>query len=482
MQTEVEIPIPGLAKISDESSSFQPGTLTNIYFNEHGQVVRRPARVISTHTELDNDYISNMTYSSGLSGYFFVVGTGLWKLTDLSSTATKVSTTAIGGTLRASLTESLSAASPVILVCQGTNLYMWTGSTWTNLTTSGAGAPATCNAVAFLDGYSIASTTTNKFYWSDIATPTTWNALSFATADMDSDSIKHMVVRDRKIYLFGARTTEVWYNDGSSPFARLDGGDLRVGTIAPGSVINSPENFAWLTADNRIVRVADNGFEVISSQIASKLQNFPSSYSSGCVGMQIDIGGVQMLVFSFNTLPRSYWDGGAGIGVTLVYDTAKRLWSEWSINPTGQTEKGMRFQCGVYNQEFGEYAFALSDQTDKLYYFSKSVYLDDTSTAMNSIVELPLMNHGTHYRKRSSALKIRTTKSNGATATTIKIKHRNSLDDSYTTARDITVTSDNMAVMRNNGMYVNRQYHLSCESNTPFVLSDVREVIEPMSS
>jgi len=127
-------------------------------------------------------------------------------------------------------------------------------------------APSTVSHVAFLDGY-ILAISGSKLYWSDIPTDTSWSALSFATAEGNPDSIVAMVVLQRQIYLIGTVSTEIWENDGSSPFARIPGGMLEVGCVAPYSVVRLDSSLIWLGHNRYFVRFEGRSVEKISSTV-----------------------------------------------------------------------------------------------------------------------------------------------------------------------------------------------------------------------
>jgi hypothetical protein len=88
-----------------------------------------------------------------------------------------------------------------MVIANGTGLYRTDG---VGLTTIAFPDAAGVSSVAYLGGYLIGSRTgSQKFYWSGILDGTTWNALSFASAERAPDNLVALTVVGDELWLFG---------------------------------------------------------------------------------------------------------------------------------------------------------------------------------------------------------------------------------------------------------------------------------------
>lgn len=104
-------------------------------------------------------------------------------------------------------------------------VYCLNTSTWA-LTTVTLPFAEGADTVTFLDSYFIVNRHgTGQFWISDSYDGLTWNALAFATAESNPDSLVSVAADRGGLALFGAISTELWYNVGTTPvpFQRIDG-------------------------------------------------------------------------------------------------------------------------------------------------------------------------------------------------------------------------------------------------------------------
>ena len=125
--------------------------------------------------------------------------------------------------------------------------------------------------VAYLGSYFLASRAgSGKFYWSNILDGATWQALNFATAERDPDNLVGMSVVSDELWLFGERTTEVWYQggDANAPFVRAQGRLYSKGCRARDTIAKADNTVAWVGDDGIVyrgdsvpLRISDFGIE-----------------------------------------------------------------------------------------------------------------------------------------------------------------------------------------------------------------------------
>ncbi len=124
-----------------------------------------------------------------------------------------------------------------LLLVDGQNRYVY------NFTSEAFTVTAdTADTCTFLDGFFIKSdNTTSDFYISDAYDGLTWGGLNKARAESRSDNIVRVFATFSTLMLFGTTTTEIWYNDGSTPvpFSRMQGGTMNIGLLAVDSVVQT---------------------------------------------------------------------------------------------------------------------------------------------------------------------------------------------------------------------------------------------------
>jgi hypothetical protein len=133
------------------------------------------------------------------------------------------------------------------------------GSIWTVI----AGVMAavfTGTFMEYLDGFqiSIASGAAlasagnpNQINASAFGDVTTWDPLNYVIRTGASDLVKGLAVLNSLLYIFGARTTEVWYDAGSLgwPFARANGGQINLGCLSQYTIAKFYNSILWLGSD-----------------------------------------------------------------------------------------------------------------------------------------------------------------------------------------------------------------------------------------
>ena len=152
-----------------------------------------------------------------------------------------------------------------VCVVDGVAGYLWNGTTFAAMTFPGSFVPT---SLAFQDGYFIVSKSgTREFYITD--DPTNWGSLDYATKEGDSDNLVCVYSHKRILWLFGERTTEIWYNSGAAdfPFERYQDGFIKIGCKSARSVCASDDAVFWLD-DNLQVRMGTG----IQSQVISTTQ------------------------------------------------------------------------------------------------------------------------------------------------------------------------------------------------------------------
>jgi hypothetical protein len=156
-----------------------------------------------------------------------------------------------------------------ILVTRGTVMRRYNGSALSNVT-----FPDTANvrAVCFIGSLFVAvrGDTSGKFYWSAPLDGSSWDALDFATAEREPDSLLDIMNLGDNIWLFGQQSIESWSHTGDAdlPFARIEQVSFDQGIMDTGCVC-AADNSLFFVGSKRIVfrlsdvpqRISDSGIE-----------------------------------------------------------------------------------------------------------------------------------------------------------------------------------------------------------------------------
>jgi hypothetical protein len=192
-------------------------------------------------------------------------------------------------------------------------------------------------------------------------------ALSFSSKDGAPDDLVTLIVDHREIYLLGETSSEVWVDQGTSPFPfqRIPGTSTQHGIVSAFSVARLGNSFAYLSKNNRgtaqIVQM--NGYvpERISTHAVEN--SLSGKTITDAVAWTYQIEGHEVYVISFPT-----------IQLTWCYDIASKMWHKWLYtNNLGQYER-CRGNCAAVFQGYvlvGDYS------NGKIYHLDKNIYTDD---------------------------------------------------------------------------------------------------------
>ena len=192
-------------------------------------------------------------------------------------------------------------------------------------------------------------------------------ALSFSSKDGAPDDLVTLIVDHREIYLLGETSSEVWVDQGTSPFAfqRIPGTSTQHGIVSAFSVSRLGNSFAYLSKNNRgtaqIVQM--NGYvpERISTHAVEN--SLSGKTITDAVAWTYQIEGHEVYVISFPS-----------IQLTWCYDIASKMWHKWLYtNNLGQYER-CRGNCAAVFQGYvlvGDYS------NGKIYHLDKNIYTDD---------------------------------------------------------------------------------------------------------
>jgi hypothetical protein len=181
--------------------------------------------------------------------------------------------------------------------------------------------------VAIATGASLAGANPNQVNVSNFNDGTTWNALNFVIKEGSSDAINGLANVNNLLWIFGQKNIEIWYNAGNPlfPFARVNGGTLNVGCMAPASIAKANNTVLWLGSDERgfgVVYMSQGiGYKRVST---NNIEQQIYLLSNGGLSPGTNAFTYQFYghVFYVLNIPQG------GVGMTLVYDLTTDMWHQ----------------------------------------------------------------------------------------------------------------------------------------------------------
>lgn len=122
---------------------------------------------------------------------------------------------------------------------------------------------------SYIDGYVVLIIPeTGRFAITGLYAGGSIDALDVASAEGSPDDLVSVLVDHREVWLFGERTTEVWFNSGAAdfPLERVSGGFLEIGCQAARSVAKLDNSVFWLTDQGTICRAAGYAPQIVSTR------------------------------------------------------------------------------------------------------------------------------------------------------------------------------------------------------------------------
>ncbi len=227
--------------------------------------------------------------------------------------------------------------------------------------------------VAWQDGYFINTVPgSGEFAISGLG-DTTYDIADRATTEGRADNLEMVLSVNRRLWLFGDQTTEVWWDSGAPdfPFEPDQAAFIETGIVAPGTAVRVAGSVAWVGNDER-------GLGTVW-------------YAQGFQPVRISTHAIELALSSYSRLTEAsafaYQQGGhemyqlsvpapadrSGPGGTWVYDFATQLWHERSYLGADGDEPHRAWVGAV---AFGH--VVVGDHADgRLYVYDPKYFLDD---------------------------------------------------------------------------------------------------------
>lgn len=253
-----------------------------------------------------------------------------------------------------------------VVVVDGSEIYTYDTSTPSTPIAAVADVdrPLSPNTCCFQGGRILTDENgTGQFKGSDILAPTSWNSLSFATAESKPDPLVRIVEYLGTVVLFGTYSTEFWQNVGGSgfPYARILSPTMEYGLAARWSVARFMGSYGFL-AQNRegqviVAMLEGYGAKRISNfELENEINKYQSKADASGYGYML--GGHPMYQLNFSNEGKSW-----------LYDGSTDYWSE--------LKTGNKRHRGELAVDFLNQTIVADYENGKLYRLDHEVFSDN---------------------------------------------------------------------------------------------------------
>jgi hypothetical protein len=283
-----------------------------------------------------------------------------------------------------------------------------------------------------------------RFFWSALLDGRTWDVLNFATAERQPDNVLDIEALGDNIWLFGQATVEVWQNDGVTPFSRIEQVSFDKGIITTGALTKADNTLFFAGSDCVVYRASTDVPQRISEHwLEEKIRG-----STNCSLFNFVRDGHEFVCLRLDS-------------ETFEYDCATEAWCE------GQTSGANWIaQCAAMKGTVPYFGHSSTGDVMNLSGWQDlSASLTREFTAAVQLDAPAPINNVWLWAETGTAL-------------TITCEYSRDAGESWTSAGDVTVTSDGRAIAewRRLGQFdaPGAMFRFSTSSNAPFRISAVK--------
>lgn len=179
------------------------------------------------------------------------------------------------------------------------------------------------NRVALIDDFMLFNQPNTRQFYASGALAVQFDPLDIAAKNGASDKTVAVEVANRTIWVFGEKTTEVWYNTGASDFAfaRYPGTFIEYGCKSPASIAAADTSVYWLGAGEKgegVVFRSDqmSALMISTPALTDELRTYPRL--DDAIGYTHQADGHIFYVLTFPSADK-----------TWCYDLSTKQWHEW---------------------------------------------------------------------------------------------------------------------------------------------------------
>lgn len=318
--------------------------------------------------------------------------------------------------------------------------------------------------LGWLDGHIIANQAGTNYFWYTDSDGVTWDVNNSESANADMDTIVALTVFNRELYLFGTRSTEIWYNTGQTPgtFQRQEGAFITRGCSAPYSIVQANNTLFWLDHERAFIMLDGRSPKIISQPIQTILLSYSdvSDFTATYAQWQN-----QRFIFLTSAINN----------ITFVYDVVLDAWYRWGS-----------WDAERYTYDFLPVRFIAFNPTNRFVVLvtDGSVrYFISTSSTARFLLRSAHISHGTDQWKMSKELLIRLKRgfTTTSTSTDVSIRWRDQ-GKNWSNERFISLNKtgnyDQIEHIHRLGRYRNRQWELLYTGDDSFAFVNAEEDVE----
>lgn len=189
-------------------------------------------------------------------------------------------------------------------------------------------------AVTFQDGrFVFTALADGVFFYSDLYS-VNLDPLNFASAEGSPDNLVRVISHDLQLWMFGAGSTEIWYNSGNPlfTFERLNNAFVSRGLLAPYSLAKHQSGLLWLADDRTICRTA-GGYQPQRISTHDIEESFAAGDVENAIAFVYEDRGHDFYQITFPSL-----------NLTWVHDLTTGLWFRREHHEHGRHHAG----CHTY--------------------------------------------------------------------------------------------------------------------------------------
>jgi hypothetical protein len=389
---------------------------------------------------------------SGMSATAYITVTGV------TPTGYNVGATAVVNYPAAQEYKIAMGSNPGSYASGGTMTYLlWLNNTNNGWPSGGGGT------LTWQDGYGIFNQLgTGVLWWTNAYDFTVINGLNFATAEGNPDNLTSVLSDAVRVYLFGVKTTEVWYDQGvlNEAFARLPGAIYFKGCAAQYSPAVLDNSIVFLATDAngkaQVMQVRGTQAPVaISTATIEYWFNQYTTISDAYAFAYMDQGHI----FYVLTFPTA--------GVTWVWDATTEQWHQRSTN-SGQ------WLPFAYTYDSGSSTHYIVDgSTNKIYYLDRTSNTDNGVTITRTIVSPYIIEM--HERTFGNGVELMTNAGigSGPTSGTITLSWSKNNAQTFTGSTTFTMTNSPTQRMYFRRLGWARQWIFKVTTTTNVIIFDL---------
>jgi hypothetical protein len=213
-----------------------------------------------------------------------------------------------------------------------------------------------------------------RFRWSAAGDITTWDPLSFATAESNSDSLTAVFEANGELLLFGTQTIEFWGATGDTDvFRRIGSSGAQCGTEAIDTIRKVGNRVMFMGRE----QVGTQGVYLLDGYQPRRVStpDVDNDIQSAAATATATVVSWKGHTFYLLNLPSKTW----------AYDLRDGTWSIWQ-------SAGSRFY-GQYQAQFGLNSFVSSYIDNALFVLTDGLYTDDSNIMVREVTTRHVINN-----------------------------------------------------------------------------------------